>query len=101
MFGANSSGKSTILHAIHYAREILERRNLNPDKTLTGGASIDLGGFQNLVHNHDLGLPIIMRFDLDLSETDLPDYSMWASFMVPDMFTDNQAPDISEFVQSA
>ena len=50
LFGANSAGKSTIVHALHYAREIFERRNYNPDMTATGGKYIDLGGFEQLVH---------------------------------------------------
>jgi hypothetical protein len=75
LFGANSIGKSTIVQAIHYAREILERKNLDPDHTLAGGQTIDLGGFRNLVHDHDLNNPIVLRFDLDLSSTDLPEYS--------------------------
>src|SRR5687767_11297828 len=83
LFGANSSGKSTIIQAIHYAREILERNNVDPDKTLAGGASIDLGGFRSLVHNHDLSLPVSLRFDLDLTQIDLPDYTMWARYMLP------------------
>lgn len=74
LFGPNSSGKSTIIHALHYAREIFERLNTNPDKTLHGGDTIDLGGFENLVHRHDLSLPIIMRFDLDLEKEGLPVY---------------------------
>lgn len=74
LFGPNSAGKSTIVQAIHYAREIFERQNLNPDRTLLGGDSIDLGGFESLVHNHDKKLPIRLRFELDLSREDLPDY---------------------------
>ena len=74
LFGANSSGKSTIVQAIHYAREILERQNLNPDYTLYGGEVIELGGFKNFVHNRDLNLPIVMRFYLDLEKIDLPGY---------------------------
>jgi hypothetical protein len=101
MFGANSSGKSTIIQAIHYAREILERNNVNPDRTQLGGSSIDLGGFHSLVHNHDLSLPIILRFDLDLSTVDLPDYTMWARYMLPDEYANDVAPDISGDVQSA
>lgn len=100
MFGANSSGKSTIIQAIHFAREILERKNVDPDKTLSGGASIDLGGFRNLVHNHDLDLPITLRFDLDLTHIDLPDYLMWARSMLPN-YNDDTGPDISADVQSA
>lgn len=74
LFGANSAGKSTILQALLYAREILERGNTDPDKTIQGGDAVDLGGFRNLVHNHDTSLPIVLRFDLDLSDVDLIDY---------------------------
>jgi hypothetical protein len=75
LFGANSAGKSTIVQALHYAREIFERHNLNPDRTLLGGESIDLGGFENLVHQHDKSLPVTMAFELDLSREDLPTYA--------------------------
>ena len=75
LFGPNSAGKSTIIQALHYAREIFERQNLNPDRTLLGGDSVDLGGFQSLVHNHDTSLPIKLAFELDLSNEDLPTYS--------------------------
>ena len=37
LFGPNSVGKSTILQALHYLREILERSNLDPDVTIAGG----------------------------------------------------------------
>lgn len=74
LFGPNSAGKSTIVQALHYAREIFERQNLNPDRTLLGGDTIDLGGFESLVYQHDLKLPIRIRFDLDLSYEDLPRY---------------------------
>lgn len=73
MFGKNSAGKSTIIQALHYAREILERNNLDPDRTLYGGTSIDLGGFQNLVNNHDVSKPISMKFEMDLRVYGLPD----------------------------
>ena len=48
LFGPNSAGKSTIVHALHYAREIFERQNLNPDRTLLG-MNIDLGGFETSI----------------------------------------------------
>jgi AAA15 family ATPase/GTPase len=44
LFGANSAGKSTVLHALHYAREVFERRNVNADRTVSGGKYVDLGG---------------------------------------------------------
>ena len=73
-FGPNSAGKSTIIQAMHYAHEIFERQNLNPDQTLLGGEAIDLGGFESMVHGHDKTKPIKISFDLDLSKRGLPDY---------------------------
>jgi hypothetical protein len=67
LFGSNSVGKSTILQSLHYLREILERHNVDPDQTITGGL-IDLGGFATLVHNHNLALPIRLRLTIDLRE---------------------------------
>lgn len=71
LFGPNSAGKSTIVQALHYAHEIFERQNLNPDRTLLGGDSIDLGGFMSLVHRHDPKLPVSLLFEIDLANEDL------------------------------
>lgn len=73
LFGANSAGKSSVVQALHYAREIFMRQNTDPDKTLLGG-SMDLGGFSSFVYMHDQSLPIKITFDLDLSLDPLPDY---------------------------
>ena len=67
LFGPNSAGKSTILQALHYLREILERRNTDPDQTIAGGLT-DLGGFTTFVHDHDLTLPIVLRVQLLLED---------------------------------
>lgn len=67
LFGPNSAGKSTILQALHYVREILERKNPDPDQTIAGGL-IDLGGFKNLIHNHDLSKSMKIKMVIDLSE---------------------------------
>ena len=66
LFGPNSAGKSTILQALHYVREILERQNPDPDLTIAGGL-IDLGGFKALVHNHELDRAITIKLVIDLS----------------------------------
>jgi len=67
LFGPNSAGKSTILQALHYLREILERGNTDPDVTIAGGL-IDLGGFATLVHNHELDRKVQINVTFDLSE---------------------------------
>src|SRR6516165_8098323 len=65
LFGANSVGKSTILQALHYLREILERANIDPDVTIAGGL-MDLGGFATLVHNHELHRAVWLKVTIDL-----------------------------------
>jgi predicted ATPase len=64
LFGPNSAGKSTILQTLHYLREILERRNADPDQTIAGGL-IDLGGFATLVHGHDLNRTMVIKVVID------------------------------------
>ena len=65
LFGPNNAGKSTIIQALIYAREIFERGNIDPRTTEMGGDSIDLGGFKNMVYGRDLTKEIRMRFELD------------------------------------
>ena len=50
LFGPNSAGKSTVVQAIHYLKEVIQYDNPDPRKTAVGGDSIDLGGFKNIVH---------------------------------------------------
>lgn len=74
LFGANSVGKSTIVQALHYVREILERNNVDADRCLGADESMDLGGFRNLLYNHDVSKSIKIRIEIALNENDLPDY---------------------------
>jgi energy-coupling factor transporter ATP-binding protein EcfA2 len=78
LFGANSAGKSTILQALHYLREVIERRNPDPDQTILGGASLDLGGFQNIVHRHESDRHITVGVDATIGDDSLP----WADRML-------------------
>lgn len=64
LFGPNSAGKSTFLHALHYLREILERKNVDPDVTIAGGL-LDLGGFKSVVHKHDLSQAVHIKAEVD------------------------------------
>tara|TARA_Y100001970_G_scaffold293725_1_gene442652 strand:+ start:2566 stop:4470 length:1905 start_codon:yes stop_codon:yes gene_type:complete len=50
LFGPNSAGKSTVVQALHYLKEVIQYDNPDPGKTAVGGNSIDLGGFKNIVH---------------------------------------------------
>ena len=73
LFGCNSAGKSTILHALCYAHEILSHRNVDARKTTRGGDELDLGGFQRFVHAHDPNRPVRLRFELNLEGRNLSD----------------------------
>lgn len=86
LFGANSAGKSSVLQALHYVREILERQNVNADRTLQGGEAVDLGGFLNLVHGHDPQKQIEIAIEMELGASSIPE-------LVPDAFEDWQTTD--------
>jgi|GEM_PF-1329968 len=49
LFGANSAGKSTVLHALLYLREILLNQSFDPKHPLDGENTISLGGFDQFV----------------------------------------------------
>jgi len=65
VFGANSSGKSSILHAIALAHHAVETGDLDTQRTRVGGESIDLGGFRQYVHRGQLDSQVEMAFELD------------------------------------
>jgi hypothetical protein len=67
LFGPNSGGKSTIIQAIHYAREIFERRNLDCKTTETGGRFVELGGFRNFVHARDIQREVTLCFEFAIN----------------------------------
>lgn len=50
LFGANSAGKSSVLHALALAHHAVETGELDAQRTRIGGDSIDLGGFGQYVH---------------------------------------------------
>ncbi len=71
LFGPNNAGKSTVLHALIYARELFERGNADPRYTEMGGETIDLGGFDSLVFGNDRSRRIKMRFEFEVAATEL------------------------------
>lgn len=68
LFGPNSAGKSSIIHALLLGHEIFERHNLDPDRTVLGGDAVDLGGFKNFVHGHNDSVPVRLRFEFALAD---------------------------------
>ncbi|MDB4610610.1 AAA family ATPase [Akkermansiaceae bacterium] len=83
LFGANSAGKSTILQALLFLRELLERQNADADRLLASGASVDLGGFEQFVYGHDLSRKIRIGVEMELDSDGLPQYgnqadTVWA-----------------------
>jgi hypothetical protein len=65
LFGPNSAGKSTVIQALHYVREVLARRNIDPDVTVAGGL-LNLGGFTSLIHRHELDRSLRVKLEVDL-----------------------------------
>lgn len=67
LFGANSAGKSTILHALAYVHELLARGDADLDHTFLGGDVLELGGFARLAHQHDTSKAMHFRLEFRTS----------------------------------
>ena len=65
MYGANSSGKSTVLHALAFAHHAIETGDLDTRRTQIGGDAVDLGGFRQFVHRREGERQVEMGFKLD------------------------------------
>ena len=94
LFGNNSAGKSTIIQALCYAHEVLSHRTAGAHKTELGGEQIDLGGFRQFVHRHDLSLVVRLRFELNLNGQDIrpvmqPDDTSLAPYELSELSVDN------------
>ncbi|MDC0309302.1 DUF3696 domain-containing protein [bacterium] len=72
LYGDISSGKSTIIQALQYARELFVNENADADRTYNGGDIVRLGGFRNLVHNKDLSQKVSVDLKFKVSDDGLP-----------------------------
>lgn len=63
LFGANSAGKSSVLQALVYFHELLERGEADVDRTHLGGEVLELGGFSRLIHRHDGSRAMVLRVE--------------------------------------
>ena len=78
LFGKNSAGKSTVLHALHYHYAICNNE-LNRTIQMAGGHDIDLGDFLSLVHRHELDRKIRIRitYDRNIIDKQNQNYLLW------------------------
>lgn len=53
IFGANSAGKSSLIHGLILAHEANRTGTLDVHRTELGGESVDLGGFRQYVHRRE------------------------------------------------
>lgn len=64
IFGPNSAGKSSVLHSLLLAHEVMQTAQLDVYKTKIGGDSVDLGGFRQFTHRSVRENKISFRFDI-------------------------------------
>ena len=84
LFGQNSAGKSTILHAMTYLEDLLNYADSDAE-VFTKATKTNLGGFQNIVHKKDLEREIRIKLTINLSDDGLPSYYS----TIDDVFTDD------------
>ncbi|MCX6164673.1 MAG: AAA family ATPase, partial [Ignavibacteriae bacterium] len=80
LFGANASGKSTLLEALLFLQYTYKFRNVSQIK-LTDNGIIDLGfnKYEDFFYNNDVSKPIIIRIDLKgsyLNEYDIHQFDI-------------------------
>ena len=101
-FGANSTGKSTVLHAFLFLYEVIAKRNYDPLFSSITGERLYFGGFKNLVHGKDLSNVITLGVSLDFSQNDgdvwndyLSDSERWLVETNLGYYPDSEAPEVS------
>ena len=65
LYGANSAGKSSVLHALALAHHAVETGELDVRRTQIGGEAIDLGGFRQYVHRRQPEAQVELTFALE------------------------------------
>lgn len=66
LFGPNSVGKSSVLMALAYVQQILQKGHCDPQQLDALGKK-SIGGFSSLVHAQDLSKTITIKFDYENS----------------------------------
>lgn len=68
IFGPNSAGKSSIIHALALAHEAKRSGNLDAFRTELGGTSIDLGGFRQYVFRRQAANRVEWTVEIDAAK---------------------------------
>lgn len=71
LFGPNSVGKSSVLMALAYVQQILEKGHCDP-QVLDALGDKTIGGFRSLVYGGDLNRTICIRLEFELGKTIYP-----------------------------
>jgi hypothetical protein len=82
IYGANSSGKSSIIHSLILARQAMEKMekgDLDIHRTDIGGESVDLGGFRQYIHHRDAGRRLEWGAELDTAKFKGRMAELWAA----------------------
>ena len=68
IFGANSSGKSSLIHGLLLARHAAQTGTLDVYGTEIGGESVDLGGFRQYIHRREVTRQLEWSAEIDPSQ---------------------------------
>ncbi|MBI3965150.1 MAG: DUF3696 domain-containing protein [Chloroflexi bacterium] len=68
IFGPNSAGKSSLIHGLLLARHAVDTGEIDVHRTVIGGDSVDLGGFQQYVYRGDQSRQVEWGAEIDTAK---------------------------------
>jgi hypothetical protein len=80
LFGPNSVGKSSVLMALFYLQQILDKGQCDPQRIEALGGKF-VGGFKNLVHRRNLKESITIKIAYDKSSSVGSSYDLFADLI--------------------
>jgi len=70
IYGANSAGKTALLHSLLFLHEVFVERNASPDRSILGGRFVNFGSYRELVFGGDASRPIKIRIEMSFDWND-------------------------------